>query len=143
MNLSLPDMIKRFAINFKIIYNVDRADFVKKDTWMHIAATWDFGGDAFFYINGEEIATAKGLLGFPNFVGLRELAGTTSLSTESPHRELTVLLMNSPFTAKRYRKRTSKGIWSSLFPKAIEFHHRINTMLRDESVCSSAIYRTF
>ena len=67
MNLSLPDMIKRFAINFKIIYNVDRADFVKKDTWMHVAATWDFGGDAFFYIDGEEVATVKGFAGFPEF----------------------------------------------------------------------------
>ena len=43
------------------------ADVVKKDTWMHIAATWDFGRDAFFYINGEEIATAKGFAGFPKF----------------------------------------------------------------------------
>jgi hypothetical protein len=43
------------------------ADVVKKDTWMHIAATWDFGGDAFFYLDGEEIATAKGFAGFPKF----------------------------------------------------------------------------
>ena len=46
---------------------VQAADFVKKDTWMHIAATWDFGGDAFFYIDGKEVATAKGFAGFPGF----------------------------------------------------------------------------
>ena len=46
---------------------VQAADFVKKDTWMHIAATWDFGGDAFFYIDGKEVATAKGFAGFPKF----------------------------------------------------------------------------
>ena len=34
---------------------------------MHIAATWDFSGEAFFYINGEEIATAKEFAGFPEF----------------------------------------------------------------------------
>ena len=43
------------------------ADVVKKDKWMHVAATWDFGGSAFFYLDGEEIATAKGFAGFPAF----------------------------------------------------------------------------
>ena len=43
------------------------AEVVKKDTWMHIAATWDFGGDAFFYINGEEIDTRNEFAGFPEF----------------------------------------------------------------------------
>ena len=43
------------------------ADVVKKDQWMHVAATWDFGGSAFFYLDGEEVATAKGFAGFPAF----------------------------------------------------------------------------
>ena len=43
------------------------ADVVKKDQWMHLAATWDFGGSAYFYIDGEEVATAKGFAGFPAF----------------------------------------------------------------------------
>ena len=42
-------------------------DVVKKDKWMHVAATWDFGGSAFFYLDGEEVATSKGFAGFPKF----------------------------------------------------------------------------
>lgn len=34
--------------------------------WYHIAATWDFdAGDAFFYINGEEVSNVSGLGQFP------------------------------------------------------------------------------
>ena len=95
---------------------VQAADFVKKDTWMHIAATWDFGGDAFFYIDGEEVATAKGFAGFPNFMNPQESEEITSLSTEPPRQVLTVLLMNSLSTAKFYPKRTSRETWTSLSP---------------------------
>ncbi len=45
----------------------DPAGIIKKDTWFHLAVTWDFGGDApFVYIDGKEQATSRKITGgFP------------------------------------------------------------------------------
>ena len=45
----------------------DPTGIIKKDTWFHLAATWDFGGEPpFVYIDGKEQATSRKIAGgFP------------------------------------------------------------------------------
>ncbi|UCD50838.1 MAG: LamG domain-containing protein, partial [Phycisphaerales bacterium] len=45
----------------------DPAGVIFADTWFHVAVTWEFGGGpAILYFNGEEMARADSIGGFPN-----------------------------------------------------------------------------
>ena len=54
------------AADTDIFLSVIAEDVIKAGKWHHLAATWDFeASEAMFYVNGEEVASAKDLGAFP------------------------------------------------------------------------------
>ena len=102
------------------------ADVVKKDTWMHLAATWDFGGDAFFYIDGEEIATAKGFAGFPKFHESPRIGGNNKFKYRATTSGAKGVIDEFAIYSEVYPKRTSRKTWIYSSPM---LNPKVNSLL--------------